>query len=132
MLEQGEAGGAQDVFEARSPMSLEDAPKDANEMVDDEVLLDTLGNLQHVEPRQVARVDGVEEDHLALAARRRPEPSEDVGDEVALRVDDHRAAPGRDVAEDEVGEQRGLAAAGRTHDVEVVAGVFWAQDDGPS
>ena len=55
---------------------------------------------------------------------------EDVEGEVAFGVDEDDGPPRCDVAEDEVGEQGGLAGAGGAEDVQVVAGVGDGQGDG--
>ena len=127
VAEQGEAGGAQHVVGAWSPEGGEDRAEDPDQVVDGEV---GVGPRQDVEDRGGVRVLGVDEHRAGLGAR--GEPVAEVGDQVALGVDDHHAAAGVDVAEDEVGEQRRLAAARGAHDVEVVAGVGDGEGDRPA
>ena len=62
---------------------------------------------KHVEDRGRVGVLGVDEHGAGLGPC--GEPVAQVGDEVALGVDDHHAAAGVDVAQDQVGEQRRLA-----------------------
>lgn len=54
---------------------------------------------------------------------------QDVGDQVALRVDDDLPAAGCGIGEDHARQQLGLAGAGRAEQVDVVAGVGNSQSD---
>ena len=104
VAEQGEAGGAEHVVGAGSPEGGEDRAEDPDQVVDGEV---GVGPRQDVQDRGGVGVLGVDEHGAGLGAG--GEPVAEVGDQVALGVDDHHPAPGVDVGEDEVGEQRRLA-----------------------
>ena len=88
-----------------SPEGGEDRPEDPDQVVDGQV---GVGPRQDVEDRGGVGVLGVDEHRAGLGAC--GEPVAQVGDQVAFGVDDHHAAAGVDVAEDQVGEQRRLAA----------------------
>ena len=123
VAEQGEAGDAHDVVHPRPPRLGEDVPEDGHEVVDDQV---GVVAFEGVEGGRVGLV-GVEDDDLV----RQPggDAVEDVEDHVAVRVDDDGAAPGEDVVDGHVDQQRRLPGAGRPDHVRVVAGVDDRQRD---
>ena len=82
--------------------------------------------VERVEAGRVGLVGVDEDDPVGVGGG---QPVEDVGDQVAARVDDHGAAAGFDVAEDHVEQQGGFADAGLADHVHVLAGVGHVQAD---
>ena len=76
---------------------------------------------QRVEADRVLARARIEHHRVLMSLWR--DPAQDLGDQVALGLDDHHAAAGGDVGTDQVGQQRALAGAGRADDVQVMAGV---------
>ena len=126
VAQQGQAGGAEDVVGAWSPVGGEDAAEDPNDVVDGQV---GVWPLEHVEDRRGVAVLGVEQ-HQPLGDLG-GQPVEQVADEVAVGVDDDGAASGGDIVQHHVGDQGGLADAGRAKQVQVVAGVLRRERDRP-
>jgi hypothetical protein len=120
-----EHAGPQDVVGAWPPELLVDAAEAGDDVLGDEL---ALGAVEDVEAERAEAALGVDH-HQRLG--RRVEPGEDVVDEVALGVDGDRAAAGGGVGKHELGEQGGLAAAGGTEDVQVVAGVGRGERERP-
>ena len=87
-----------------------------------------VGGVQDVEADRALLAVGVDDDEWL---RRVGEAFEDRVDEVALGVDDDRAAAGVGIVEHEPGDQRRLASAGGAEHVQVLAGVGDADRDRP-
>ena len=123
---QGQTRRAQHVLGARPPVRLIQAAEHPDYVVDDQLGI-PIGGVEDVEGRRCLDLRGVE-DHQPVSAALR-EPGQDVGDEVALGVEHRYSAPGLDVGEDQVDEERRLPGAGGADDVGVVAGVGNAECD---
>ena len=121
-LQEGEAGGAEDVVGAGSPELAEDAAEDAGDVVGDHVVVGAGPvALQHVQARRRRLVSGVEQHHLPRHVG--GEAGEQVGDRVAFGVDEHHPAARLGVGEDLAGDQGGLPGAGGADDPQMMAGV---------
>ncbi len=70
---------------------------------------------------------GVEQHHPAR--RLGGEPVEEIGDQVAFRVDHHDTAAGVGVGEDQLRHERRLPRSGRSEQVQVMAGVGYGKAD---